>query len=285
MSASEHPCAGSIIIPAYNEAAGIARCLLALMRDARPGEFEVIVVANGCTDGTAQIARGFGERIRVLELAEGSKTAAVNAGNAAAGHDARLYLDADLELSTANARALLAVVADGTWQAAVGNMELDLSGTSALLRQYYAVWALNGYLSRGKFGGAYALSRAGRELAGPLPRVINDDEYIRRKIPADQVCLLPQCSFTARAPRTFRDLYKVRCRVHRGNRQLEAMGLAASRQPVGRRMLAAALRKPGLWAGLAAYLLVNALARHAASSGASGWERDESTRRVLEGRA
>ncbi len=96
-----------------------------------------------------------------------------------------------------------------------------------LLRNYYAVWALNGYLARGKFGGAYALSKEGVELAGKLPSVINDDEFVRRKIPPNKMCFLPHCSFTAKAPRTFRDLYKVRRRVHRGNRQLAAMGIAA----------------------------------------------------------
>jgi glycosyltransferase involved in cell wall biosynthesis len=192
MSRTDRSPSASVIIPAYNEASGIARCLTALLRDARPGEFEVIVVCNGCTDDTAQIARGFGKAVRVLELTEGNKTLALNAGNAAARAHPRLYLDGDLELSTRDARALLAAARDGRWLAAVGRMQLDLNGASLLLRHYYAVWALNGYLSRGKFGGAYALSKEGVELAGVLPRVINDDEYVRRKIPADKVCFLPE---------------------------------------------------------------------------------------------
>lgn len=276
--------AGSIIIPAYNEASGIARCLSALVRDARSGEFDIVVVCNGCTDETAAIARGFGGSVRVLELAEGNKTAALNAGNEAALYYPRLYLDGDLELSTLHARALLAKAGEGRWLAAVGRMELDLPGASALLRSYYAVWALNGYLSRGKFGGAYALSREGVELAGQLPRVINDDEFVRRKIPADKICFLPQCSFTAKAPRTFRDLYKVRRRVHRGNRQLAAMGIAAKDAGGSRRVVSAALAKPRLWAGLAAYGFVNALARRASRSETFTWERDESSRAPATGR-
>jgi glycosyltransferase involved in cell wall biosynthesis len=278
--------AGSIIIPAYNEAGSIARCLSSLLRDARPGEFELIVVCNGCTDETAAIARGFGEGVRVLELAEGSKTAAVNAGNAAASCDSRLYVDADLELSTANARALLDAVSRDGWLAAVGRMELDLAGAPALLRQYYSVWLQNGYLAQGKFGGAYALSREGREFAGPLPRVINDDEYLRRKLPAARVCLLPDCSFKARPPRTFRDLYKVRCRVHRGNRQLDAMGLVTRRVKSGWNVLALGWRNPRLIPGVAAYIVLNALARRAADPVKTGWERDESSRRpAVTGRA
>ncbi|MCU0790457.1 MAG: glycosyltransferase [Nitratireductor sp.] len=278
MPAIESGCAGSVIIPAYNEEAGIVRCLSALLRSAHVGEFEVIVVCNGCTDRTAAVARAFGRGVRVLELAEGCKTAAINAGNAVAGHQARLYLDADLELSTANARALLSAVREGGWLAAVGRMKLDLSGAPALLRQYYAVWAFNGYLARGKFGGAYALSAEGREIAGPLPRVINDDEYMRRKIPAERVCHLSGCSFTAHAPKTIRDLYKVRRRVHRGNRQLAAMGLKAEAGEGSGSLVATALRKPRLWAGLAAYVAINLLARRSPGPVEAAWERDESTR-------
>ncbi len=276
--------AGSIIIPAYNEASVIARCLATLMRDARPGEFDVVVVCNGCTDDTAAIARGFGEGVRVLELAEGNKTAALNAGNEAALHYPRLYLDGDLELSTQHARDLLAKAGEGPWLAAVGRMELDLSGASLLLRNYYAVWALTGYLARGKFGGAYALSREGVALAGQLPRVINDDEFVRRKIPASKVCFLPHCSFTAKPPRNFRDLYKVRRRVHRGNRQLAAMGIAASDGGDTGSVVTAAIARPRLWPGLAAYVAVNLLAKRAAGNEAITWERDESSRTPTAGR-
>ena len=55
-----------------------------------------------------------------------------------------------------------------------------------LLRQYYAVWMRQAYLANGKFGGAYALSEAGCRQVGILPPVINDDEYVRRRIPEDR---------------------------------------------------------------------------------------------------
>ena len=67
-------------------------------------------------------------------------------------------------------------------------------------------------------------------MLGVLPRVINDDEYVRRQIPAGQVTFVPQCSFVARVPRTFTDLLKVRRRVHRGNRQLAQMGGKADKE-------------------------------------------------------
>ncbi|MBO0838909.1 MAG: glycosyltransferase, partial [Actinobacteria bacterium] len=50
----------SIIIPACNESRVIKRLLSRLVCSARDGEFEIIVVANGCTDDTAEIACSFG---------------------------------------------------------------------------------------------------------------------------------------------------------------------------------------------------------------------------------
>ena len=49
----------TVIIPAHNEESEIARCLDALRPSDRPAELQVIVVCNGCTDGTASVARSF----------------------------------------------------------------------------------------------------------------------------------------------------------------------------------------------------------------------------------
>ena len=45
------------MIPAYNEGEVIERCLKALLADAREGEFEIVVVCNGCKDDTAARAQ------------------------------------------------------------------------------------------------------------------------------------------------------------------------------------------------------------------------------------
>ena len=54
----------SIVIPAYNEERYLGRCLQALCAQRYPAShFELIVVNNGGTDATADIARCFGVRI------------------------------------------------------------------------------------------------------------------------------------------------------------------------------------------------------------------------------
>src|SRR5690242_13664181 len=97
----------SVVIPAYNESAVIKRALNAITDGARFGEMEVIVVCNGCTDDTARQARQIGYPVRVIETMTGSKTHALNLGDAAAGAIfPRVYMDADVVMSVGDLRAL-----------------------------------------------------------------------------------------------------------------------------------------------------------------------------------
>jgi glycosyltransferase involved in cell wall biosynthesis len=276
----------AIIIPAHNEEASIGRCLSALLSGSLPGEFEVIVACNGCTDRTAEVARSFGPQVRVIEIETGNKVLAINIANRAARGYPRLYLDADLEISADDARKLILAASGDGVMAAIGSMELDFSGAGTLLRQYYRVWSSHAYFSKGKFGGVYALSQDGCRLAGTLPPVINDDEYVRRLMPEGGIRFVEDCSFIARMPRTFADLLRVRRRVHRGNRQLQALG-ARSQPDSGERgsptpmlrLLRLHAGKPALWPGMLAYVAVNLAARVPAGAGNVGWGRDESTRK------
>src|ERR1700722_1791397 len=84
----------SIIIPAHNEQATISRLLTLLLAEADPGEFDLVVVCNGCTDATAEVASGFGADVRVLEISEASKRVALQVGNENAYSPSRIYVDA-----------------------------------------------------------------------------------------------------------------------------------------------------------------------------------------------
>ncbi len=82
----------SVVIPAYNAASHLAEALQSVSaQSAPPGE--VIVVDDGSTDATADIARSFGAR--VITLANKGPSAARNAGVQEAGGDFVAYLDAD----------------------------------------------------------------------------------------------------------------------------------------------------------------------------------------------
>lgn len=101
----------SVVVPALNEAPGIARCLEALA-PLRARGHEVIVVDGGSRDATARIAAPLVDR--VLAGPRG-RAAQMNAGAAAAAGDALLFLHADTLLPPEADRAVLAALAERPW--------------------------------------------------------------------------------------------------------------------------------------------------------------------------
>lgn len=79
-----------VVVPAHNEEDSIVTCLVALIQQRAECTIEVIIVANGCTDRTADLARDLSAqardtdvRLHALEIDEASKSAALNAGESA----------------------------------------------------------------------------------------------------------------------------------------------------------------------------------------------------------
>lgn len=101
----------TIVVPALNEAAGIAACLGALA-PLRARGHEVMVVDGGSTDGTARLAAPHCDR--VLEAPRG-RAAQMNAGAAAATGDALLFLHADTRLPEDADAAVLGALATHAW--------------------------------------------------------------------------------------------------------------------------------------------------------------------------
>ncbi len=83
----------SAIVPAYNEAERIGAVLWPLLQ--APSVGEVIVVDDGSTDGTAQVAQAFGVRVISLPVNCG-KAVALDRGVQKAQAKTLLFLDADL---------------------------------------------------------------------------------------------------------------------------------------------------------------------------------------------
>lgn len=128
---------GSAIIPAHNEAAVISRCLDLLLDGFKPGELDVVVVCNGCTDNTADIARSAGHEVRVIEIDIASKIAALRAGEKAVTDFPRLYLDADVMLTGAAARRVLEYLRSADSLVARPPIKYDTERSSLLVRSYY----------------------------------------------------------------------------------------------------------------------------------------------------
>lgn len=177
----------SILIPAHNEVGYIEPCLEALLSsDPTGADVEVIVMANGCTDATVQVARSFTDRfatkgwpLKVLDIAQGGKMGALNAGDHAAVHGGRIYVDADVVVTPPLMSQLAAVLdAQGPRYASGGPVVVATGST--FTRVYTRFWASLPFCTHGVPGfGVFAVNREGRERWGEFPDIISDDTFVR----------------------------------------------------------------------------------------------------------
>jgi GT2 family glycosyltransferase len=89
----------SVIIPTFNRRAVVFRAVSALLRqDCLSSEYEIIVVVDGSTDGTADALRSIHSpcRLQIVEQKNGGPSAARNAGYRAAAGDLLIFIDDDM---------------------------------------------------------------------------------------------------------------------------------------------------------------------------------------------
>lgn len=84
----------SVVIPAYNAAAFLAEAVSSVLGQSEPVD-QVIVVDDGSTDTTADIARSFGQPVEVIGRANGGIGAARNSALALVSGELLAFLDAD----------------------------------------------------------------------------------------------------------------------------------------------------------------------------------------------
>ncbi len=119
----------SVVVPAYNEAAGIAATVGSLVRTTYPGPVEVIVVDDGSTDDTATIARGLDlPGVTVLSQDNAGKPAALNTGIALARHEILVLVDGDTVFQPDTIGRLVAPFANPAVGAVSGNTKVGNSG-------------------------------------------------------------------------------------------------------------------------------------------------------------
>jgi hypothetical protein len=273
----------SAVVPAHDEERGIARTLAALLDGST--DLDVVVVCNGCSDRTADVARGLGPPVRVIELAEPSKSAAVRAGNAATDVFPRLHLDADVTLSGTDLVALLRALDRPGVLAAAPRRRVLRDRCSLLVRWYYDVWEQLPQVADGLLGrGAFVLSRAAQERVDALPPVMSDDLAVSDSFEPTERVVVDDAVVTVRPPRTVGDLLRRRVRVVTGNVQAEQLGLRrAGSTTTLSTLVALARRRPALVPRIAVFLAITVVARvrarrFARSGDFTTWLRDASSR-------
>jgi hypothetical protein len=280
------PGVATVIVPAHNEARVIGRLLGQLVAGARPGELDVIVVANGCTDDTAEVAAACGPMIRVLSIPVPSKREALVAGDRAATDFPRIYVDADVELGTGDIRALDEALRRPGVLAAGPRRVLALDGRPRLVRWYYDVWTRLPEVRGGLFGrGVIGMSAAGHARVAGLPALLADDLAWSLMFGPEERVIVEGARAVVHSPRTFADLLRRRVRAATGVNQVErAEGAPASTartRPAD--LLSMVRQEPRMAPRVIVFMAVAVLARWRGGRAArrrdySTWLRDESSR-------
>jgi len=170
--------------------------------------------------------------------------------------------------------------------AAAPRMQMDLTGSSWVVRSYYDIWCNLPYCREGMIGaGVYALSEEGRKHFSDFPDIIADDRFIRALFRGDQRIGVSNAVSIVSAPTSTKGLIKIKTRSRLGGYEFEsrfpefldnetkAYGMAI-KELIG---------EIGMWSKALVYLSINLFTRIRArqqsrTKGFSHWERDESSR-------
>ncbi|WP_392676420.1 bifunctional polysaccharide deacetylase/glycosyltransferase family 2 protein [Streptomyces sp. LN785] len=118
----------SVIVPAYNEKECIANTLNSLAASTHP--IEIVVVDDGSTDGTAEIAESLGlTNVRVVRQPNAGKSAALNNGVRHARYDIVVMMDGDTVFEPDTVQRLVQPFGDPEVGAVAGNAKVGNRNT------------------------------------------------------------------------------------------------------------------------------------------------------------
>ncbi len=178
----------SIVVAVRDERVHLAARLENLLMLEYPAERQIIVVSDGSTDGTAQVAASFAPHVEVIAQPPRGKATALNIAVARARHDIVVFADARQRFAPDALRQLAGNFADPEVGAVSGELVLDgetrgaPAGESTIGKEVGLYWRYEKWLRRhessvgstiGVTGAIYAMRRA---CWRPLPpETILDD--------------------------------------------------------------------------------------------------------------
>lgn len=220
----------SVIIPAHNEQGYIGTCLALILKSTDPqtgaGPLQVVVVANGCDDDTVAEARALaptfaqkGWQLDVLDLEQGGKLNALNAGDAAALYDKRVYIDADIHV-TEDLIAQLAQALDRSEPAYAGARPQIRAAETFVSERYARFWERLPFMAEGVPGcGVYGVNGPGRARWGDFPDITADDTFVRFQFAPGEMHGVP-ATYSWPITEGFANLVRVRRRQDQGLEQM-----------------------------------------------------------------
>ncbi len=222
----------SIVVPAHNEAANIRRLLTALLeQEARVARIvEIVVVASGCTDDTAELAREFGLgrpglHVHVQDRRDG-KVAAINAYLKMRDPRAEVTVvcSADLDLDRDVIEKMVRGLRDAPDVGMVGGRPVPNNDGSKLVgRMVRVLWELHHRVSLEvpKMGEIVAFRAHLVEYVSELSVVdeASIEDIVRAK--GYKLGYVPDALVTNHGPETLREYFEQRRRIARGHYWLE----------------------------------------------------------------
>lgn len=215
----------SILIAAHNEQRGLARKLQGtLALDYPKGKARVIVVSDGSTDRTAEIARAFdGERLTVLDLPRNvGKAAAQNRATQSATGDILLFTDANASLQRDALRQLVKHLGDDRVGCVVGKVTYLNQGETGVSEGEGLYWRYELLLRRMEsvvgnlVAGSGPIMAFRHDLFEPLDASVSEDFFLpmRAAIKGYRTVFEPDAVSTERLFQvTPRDMLKTRIRT------------------------------------------------------------------------
>jgi hypothetical protein len=258
------------------------------LADARSSEFQILVVANGCSDDTVAVAAAHGPQVRVVSTPIASKSHALQLGETHAKGFPRLYVDADVELRTADARMLAEALGRPGILAAAPERVHDVEGRPLTVRWYYDVWERLPTVQSGLFGrGVFAVNEAGHRRLSTMPQAMSDDLIASVAFDASERRIVREARVVVHPPRTARALVRTRVRALTGTIQLQRQipGTVAGARTTRSDLIAIVRGRPSTAPRMAVFLAITAVtrlkARRAIRTGDfTTWLRDDSTRTI-----
>ncbi len=222
----------SVIIPAYNEAAGIAAAVHSMIRTDYQGRVEVIVIDDGSADDTATIARGLALRgVRVISQANEGKPGALNRGIAEARSEILVLVDGDTIFQPDTLRFLVAPLRNASVGAVSGNAKVG-NRRGLLGRWQHLEYVMGFNLDRRFFdlvgtiptvpGAIGAFRRAALDAVGWLsPDTLAEDTDVTMALARTRwrVVYEPGAIAWTEAPASLRQLWRQRYRWSYGTMQ------------------------------------------------------------------
>ena len=221
----------SIIVPAYNEEENLATTIEALLEADYPLK-EIIIVDDGSTDGTLNIARRYIDRgVKVCHKENGGKASAINYGLLFATGEIIVLVDADTIIGYSALREIVKRFEDPEVVAVCGNIKI-LNTSNWLTKCQALEYCININILRRAFdtfgavpvvpGSLGAFRKEVLEAGGKYDRVTvtEDFDVTIQTLKTGKVVQASSYALAyTRAPETISGLYKQRLRWYRGNIQ------------------------------------------------------------------